>query len=211
VSSSVKQVFNLKQKSMSLYSKNMVCVHCAAMFLDELDTLGLEYRDVGIGLIDINDDADLSTKYKLNKVLEKFGLTPVHDHKNTIITKIKNFIQEEINNPSDDRKFVLSTYLSEKLNYDYTYLANLFSATLGITITWYYITQKIERVKYLLIYEQRSVSEITYMLNYSSTAHLCSQFKKVTGLTPSEFKNIKNKRFFTIKRAEISTPLNIAK
>lgn len=196
---------------MSLYNKNMVCHHCSALFVEELDRLNLDYRDVGIGLIEINEQTDLSTKYKLDKALEKFGVTPVHDHKNAIITKIKNLIQEEINNPSDHRKFVLSSYLSDKLNYDYTYLANLFSATLGITITWYYITQKIEKVKYLLIYEQRSVSEITYMLNYSSTAHLCSQFKKVTGLTPSEFKNIKNKRFFTVKRTEISTPLNIAK
>ena len=196
---------------MGLYNKNTVCYHCAGLFVDELETLGVEYRDIEIGLIEINEETDMGTKFRLNKAIEKFGLTPVHDRKNAIVTKVKNLIQEEINNPSDQRKFVLSSYLSDKLHYDYTYLANLFSATIGITITWYYITQKIEKVKYLLMNEQRSVSEISYLLNYSSTAHLCSQFKKVTGLTPSAFKNVKNRRIFTVKRSDMPAALNIAK
>jgi len=180
---------------MGLYSKNLVCTHCINMLYSELQSLGLEYRDVGLGLMEITEDKNIARQFKLNKVINNYGLKLVPDHKNSMITKIKNLIKELVNNPSEGEKFVLSTYISEKLNYDYTYLYNLFSSGTGQSIKYYYMTQKIERVKYLLEYEQLPVTEITYMLNYSSVAHLSNQFKKITGMTPSDFKNQKSKRY----------------
>lgn len=184
---------------MGLYSKNLVCTHCINMLRSELNNLDLEYRDIGLGLMEINEDNNITKQFKLNKILKNYGLKLVPDHKSTMITKIKNLIRELVNNPGEGEKFVLSAYISEKLNYDYTYLYNLFSSGTGQSIKYYYMTQKVERVKYLLEYEQLPVTEITYMLNYSSVAHLSNQFKKITGLTPSEFKNLKNKRFLQPK------------
>jgi AraC-like DNA-binding protein len=184
---------------MGLYSKNLVCNHCINMLQSELKNLGLEYKELGLGLMEIAEDNNITKQFKLNKIIKSYGLKLVPDHKNTMITKIKNLIKELVNNPVEGEKFVLSSYLSEKLNYNYTYLYNLFSAGTGQSIKDYYMTQKVERVKYLLEYEQLPVTEITYMLNYSSVAHLSNQFKKITGHTPSEFKNIKNNRFLQPK------------
>jgi AraC-like DNA-binding protein len=165
------------------------------MLQSELKNLGLEYKEIGLGLMEIAEDNNITRQFKLDKIIKNYGLKLVPDHKSTMITKIKNLIKELINNPMESEKFVLSTYISEKLNYDYTYLYNLFSSGTGQSIKYYYMNQKVERIKYLLEYEQLPVTEITYMLNYSSVAHLSNQFKKITGLTPSEFKNLKNGRF----------------
>lgn len=181
---------------MGLYSKNLVCTHCINMLQSDLKNLGLEYKEIGLGLMEISEDNNITKQFKLNKIIKSYGLKLVPDHKSIMITKIKNLIKEIVNNPVEGDKFVLSTYISEKLNYDYTYLYNLFSAGTGLSIKYYYMNQKVERIKYLLEYEQLPVTEITYMLNYSSVAHLSNQFKKITGLTPSEFKNLKNRRFF---------------
>jgi AraC-like DNA-binding protein len=169
------------------------------MLQSELKNLGLEYKEIGLGLMEINEDNNMAKQFKLNKLIKAYGLKLVPDHKSIMITKIKNLIKELVNNPGENEKFVLSAYISEKLNYDYTYLYNLFSSGTGQSIKYYYMTQKVERVKYLLEYEQLPVTEITYMLNYSSVAHLSNQFKKITGLTPSEFKNHQNKRFLQPK------------
>jgi AraC-like DNA-binding protein len=184
---------------MGLYSKNLVCTHCINMLQSELENMGLEYREIGLGLIEINEENNMAKQFKLNKIIKSYGLKLVPDHKSIMITKIKNLIKELVITPGESEKFVLSTYLREKLNYDYTYLYNLFSSGTGQSIKYYYMTQKVERVKYLLEYEQLPVTEITYILNYSSVAHLSNQFKKITGLTPSEFKNRKNKRFLQPK------------
>jgi AraC-like DNA-binding protein len=185
---------------MGLYSKNLVCTHCINRLQSELKNLGLEYNEIGLGLMEIDEEnTNMARQFKLNKIIKSYGLKPVPDHKGIMITKIKNLIKELVNNPGENEKFVLSTYISEKLNYDYTYLYNLFSSGTGQSIKYYYMMQKVERVKYLLVYEQLPVTEITYMLNYSSVAHLSNQFKKITGLTPSEFKNLKNKRFLQPK------------
>jgi AraC-like DNA-binding protein len=165
------------------------------MLQTELENLDLEYREIGLGLMEIAEDNNMSTQFKLNKIIKNYGLKFVPDHKSTMITRIKNLIKELINNPIEGGKFVLSEFISEKLNYDYTYLYNLFSSGTGQSIKYYYMMQKVERVKYLIEYEQLPVTEITYMLNYSSVAHLSNQFKKITGLTPSEFKNLKTKRY----------------
>ena len=180
---------------MGLYSKNLVCTHCINMLQSELNYLDLEYKDIGLGLIEIAEDNNMTKQFKLKKIIENYGLKVVQDHRNVMITKIKNLIKEWVKNPGEEDKFVLSAYLSEKLNYDYTYLYNLFSSQTGQSIKFYYMTQKVERVKYLLVQEQLPVTEITYMLKYSSVAHLSNQFKKLTGFTPTEYKNHKNKRF----------------
>jgi AraC-like DNA-binding protein len=180
---------------MGLYSKNLACTHCLGMLQSELKNLRLEYKDIGIGLMEITEDNNITKQYNLNKIVKKYGLKPIPDHKSMMILKIKNLIKELVNHSEENEKLVLSAYISEKLNYDYTYLYNLFSSGTGQSIKYYFMTQKVERVKYLLEYEQLPVTEITYMLNYSSVAHLSNQFKKITGFTPSEYKNQKNKRF----------------
>jgi AraC-like DNA-binding protein len=180
---------------MGLYSKNLVCSHCINMLQSELKDVGLEYKEIGLGLMEISEDNNIARQFKLNKIIKSYGLKPIPDHKSAMIAKIKNLIKELVNNPGEGEKLVLSAYISEKLNYDYTYLYNLFSSGTGQSIKYYYMTQKVERVKYLLEYEQLPVTEITYMLNYSSVAHLSNQFKKITGFSPSEFKNMKNNRF----------------
>jgi AraC-like DNA-binding protein len=180
---------------MGLYSKNLVCNHCINMLRSELNNLEMEYKEIGLGLIEITEDNNITKQFKLNKIIKGYGLKLITDHKSVMITKIKNLIRELVNNPGEGEKFVLSAYISENLNYDYTYLYNLFYSGTGQSIKFYYMTQKVERVKYLLEYEQLPVTEITYMLNYSSVAHLSNQFKKITGLSPSEFKNMKSNRF----------------
>jgi AraC-like DNA-binding protein len=180
---------------MGLYSKNGVCNHCINMLQSELKNLGLEYKEIGLGLLEITENNNITMQFKLNKIIKSYGLKLIPDHKSIMITKIKNLIQELIHNLGEGEKFVLSSYLREKLNYDYNYLYNLFSSGTGQSIKYYYMTQKVERVKYLLEYEKLPVTEITYMLNYSSVAHLSNQFKKITGISPSEFKNIRNNRF----------------
>lgn len=184
---------------MGLYSKNLVCTHCINMLQSELKNLDFEFRDVGLGLMEISEDNNMAKQFKLERIIKSYGLKLVPDHKNSMITKIKNLIKELVNNPGEGGKFVLSAYISEKLNYDYTYLYNLFSSGTGQSIKYYYMCQKVERVKYLLEYEQLPVTEITYMLNYSSVAHLSNQFKKITGYTPSEYKNLKSKRYLQPK------------
>lgn len=165
------------------------------MLQSELKYLGMEYKEIGLGLIEIAEDNSITKNFKLNKIIENYGLKFIPDHKRGMVTKIKNLIKELVKNPQEEDKFVLSSYLSEKLNYDYTYLYNLFSSQTGQSIKFYYMTQKVERVKYLLVHEQLPVTEITYMLKYSSVAHLSNQFKKLTGYSPTEYKNHKNRRF----------------
>ena len=177
----------------------MVCTHCLNMLLSELNSLGLEYKEIGSGLMEITEVNNIKNQYKLNIIIKNFGLKQIQDHKNIMITRIKNAIKELVNNPGAGERLILSAYLSEKLNYDYTYLYNLFSSGTGQSIKYYYMMQKAERVKYLLEYEQLPVSEIAYMLNFSSVAHLSNQFKKITGYMPSEYKDLKNKRFLQPK------------
>lgn len=179
---------------MGLYIKNIGCNHCKAMLQSELNNLGLHYKDLGSGMAEISEEVPPSLQYQLDNSLKKYGLELVVDNKSLLVNKIKHIINQLITNAEEDNKFVLSSYISDKLNYNYKYLYNLFIAATGTTINWYYITQKIEHVKYLLRYEQVSVSEIAYRLNYSSVAHLSNQFKKIAGLTPTEYKNMQNTR-----------------
>jgi AraC-like DNA-binding protein len=172
----------------------MVCIRCQMVVKAELEKLGLQYVDVKIGEADIIDNIQPEQLQQLDKALRKSGLLLMDDKKSILVEKIKNVIIELVHYKEEQIKVNLSDYLSEKLNYDYTYLANLFSEVKGITIEKFYLTHKIEKVKELIVYEELNLTEIAHRMHYSSVAHLSNQFKKFTGLTPSHFKKLRNKR-----------------
>ncbi|MDP4266666.1 MAG: AraC family transcriptional regulator [Bacteroidota bacterium] len=179
---------------MKLLIRNMVCVRCKMVVKSELDKMGLHYTSVDLGEANIIENITPEQRKRLNEELKKTGLE-LMDNKDIILTeKIKNIIIELIHFSEEQLKVNLSDYLSEKLNYDYNYLANLFSEMQGITIEKFFIKNKIERVKELILYDDLNITEISYKLNYSSVAHLSNQFKKITGITPSQFKQLKNNR-----------------
>lgn len=160
----------------------------------ELEKLGLNYTIVELGEAEIIEDITKEQQDKFREGLLKSGLELMDDKKSILIQKIKNVIVELIHYSEEPLAINFSNYLSEKLNHNYTYLANLFSEVQGTTIEKFIITHKIERVKEFLVYNELNLTEIAYLMHYSSVAHLSAQFKKVTGLTPSHFKQLKNKR-----------------
>lgn len=172
----------------------MVCIRCKMLVKDELTKLGLHYTMVELGEAEIMGNISAAQYDQLKLSLLKSGLELMDDKKSVIIQKIKNLIIDLVHYSEEPLTINLSAYLSQKLNYDYTYMANLFSEVQGVTIEKFFISHKIERVKELLVYNELSLTEIAYQMHYSSVAHLSNQFKKVTGLTPSYFKNLKNKR-----------------
>jgi YesN/AraC family two-component response regulator len=160
----------------------------------ELEKLGLHHTIVELGEAVIREDLSTEQLDRLRVGLIKSGLELMDDKKGILVEKIKAVIVELVHYNEEQIKINLSHYLSEKLNYDYIYLGNLFSEVKGITIAQFYLAHKIEKVKELLVYDELSLTEIAYMLNYSSVAHLSNQFKKMTGLTPSHFKTLKRIR-----------------
>lgn len=176
---------------MKLYIKNMVCIRCKLVVKDELTKLGLHYTFVELGEADIIETITPEQHDLFRDALLRFGLELMDDNKSVLIQKIKNVIVELVHYSEEPLAVNFSVYLSEKLGYDYTYLANLFSSVQGITIEKFIIAHKIERVKELLVYNELNLTEIAYLMHYSSVAHLSTQFKKVTGLTPTHFKQMK--------------------
>jgi AraC-like DNA-binding protein len=177
----------------------MVSIRCKMVVKSELNKLGIHYVFVDLGEVEIKEDITPEQREQLKKALLKSGLELMDDKKAILIEKIKNVIIEMIHYEDELPKIKKSDYISEKLNHDYTYLANLFSEVTGTTIEHFIIAHKIEKVKELLLYDELNLTEISYKLNYSSVAHLSKQFKKVTGLTPSFFKQLKNKRRSTLE------------
>jgi AraC-like DNA-binding protein len=177
----------------------MVCIRCQMVVKDELEKLGLQYIDVKIGEADIIENILPEQLEQLDIGLRKSGLQLMDNKKSILVEQIKNAIIELVHYTEEQIKVNLSDYLSEKLNHDYTYLANLFSEVKGITIEKFYLTHKIEKVKELIVYDELNLTEISYRMHYSSVAHLSNQFKKFTGLTPSHFKELKNKRRGTLE------------
>lgn len=165
----------------------------------ELEKLGLTCISVDLGTVEIKDEITDEQLETFNINLKKSGLELLDDKKNILVEKIKNVITEMIHCSDEVPEVNDSDYISEKLNYDYTYLSNTFSEVKGITIQQYIIQHKIEKVKELLIYDELTLTEIAYKLHYSSVAHLSNQFKKVTGLTPTYFKELKEKRKKTLE------------
>lgn len=172
----------------------MVSLRCKMVVKEELIKLGLKYVLLELGSVEVLEDITQQQLEQLKINLLKSGLELLDNKKSILIEKIKNVITEMIHYSDELPKVNYSDYISEKLGYDYTYLANTFSEVKGITIQHFIIIHKIERVKELLIYDELSLTEISYRMQYSSVAHLSNQFKKVTGLTPSFYKQLKNKR-----------------
>lgn len=175
----------------TLFIKNMVCNRCIMVVQSELDKLGLDVKNIKLGEVILDKKLSDEEKQKLEEAIKPLGFEVIDDRKSRMIEKIKNIIIELVHHQDNDIKINLSDVLSSKLHHDYNYLSNLFSEVEGITIEKYFIAQKIEKVKELLVYDELSLSEIAFRLNYSSVAYLSNQFKKVTGLSPSHFKKIK--------------------
>jgi len=178
----------------TLFIKNMVCNRCIMVVQNELDKLGLPAISVKLGEIIFEKEPAFEEKKHLAEALSALGFEMIDDKKSRIIEKIKNTIIELVHHQDNEAKTNLSDILSTALHHDYNYLSNLFSEVEGTTIEKYFIAQKIERVKELLVYDELSLSEIAFQLNYSSVAYLSNQFKKTTGLTPSHFKKIKEEK-----------------
>ncbi len=184
----------MKSIAMKLYIKYMVSLRCKIVVKDELKKLGLHHSVVELGMVEVDESITDWQREELGKNLLKSGLELLDDKRSILIEKIKNVIIEMIHYSDEVPKVNYSEYISEKLKYDYTYLSNIFSEVKGITIQHFIILHKIERVKELLLYDEINLTQISYKMHYSSVAHLSNQFKKITGLSPSYFKKLKQKR-----------------
>ncbi|HTN17919.1 MAG TPA: AraC family transcriptional regulator [Chitinophagaceae bacterium] len=172
----------------------MVCNRCIMVVQNEMDKLGLQVANIRLGEVTLSHDISSEQKETLSSALVSLGFQLIDDKKSRMIEKIKNVIIELVHHQENEVKTNLSEVLSVALHHDYSYLSNLFSEVEGTTIEKYFIAQKIEKVKELLVYDELSLSEIAFRLNYSSVAYLSNQFKKVTGLTPSHFKQVKEEK-----------------
>jgi len=185
---------------MKLFIRNMVSIRCKMIVKQVLENLGLHYTVVELGEVEIKENISDKKQEALKAALLVSGLELMDDQKAILIEKIKNAIVEMVHYTDELPKTNFSFYISKKLNYDYNYLSNLFSEVKGITIEHFIIAHKIELAKELLIYNELSLTEIAYKLHYSSVAHLSNQFKKVTGLTPTFFRNMKHKRLTALEK-----------
>lgn len=174
-----------------LFIRNMVCNRCIMVVQSEMAKLGLEVKNIKLGEVELKKEPSFVERDALNDALVSLGFELIDDKKSRMIERVKNVIIDLVHHQDNDAKTNLSDILSKELNHDYNYISNLFSEVESTTIEKYFIAQKIEKVKELLVYDELSLSEIAFRLNYSSVAYLSNQFKKVTGLTPSHFKQIK--------------------
>lgn len=176
---------------MKLYIKNMVCNRCIMVVKAELEKFGLHLTNIELGQVEITEELNNKNKKELNEVLLTYGFVLMDDKKSRVIEQIKNIIIEQVRYSKEPLKINLSNFISDNLHLNYHYLSNLFTKVEGTTIEHYYLAQKTERIKELLVYDELSLGEIALQLNYSSVSHLSKQFKKFTGLTPSHFKQLK--------------------
>lgn len=172
----------------------MVSLRCKMLVEEELNRLNIPYLKVDLGVVEMANKVSDDQREVLRAALLQSGLVLMEDKKSLLIEKISNIIIEMIHHSEEFPKVKFSEYLSKKLNYDYTYLANLFSVTEGITISHFILLHKVERIKEFIIYDELSLTEISYKMGYSSIGALSNQFKKITGLTPSFFKSLKHER-----------------
>jgi AraC-like DNA-binding protein len=188
---------------MRIYVKYMVSLRCKLMVISELEKLGLAFTKVELGIIELVNDITIEQRKELSSALLQSGLELMQDKSVILIERIKNIIIEQIYYTEVLPKFKFSIYISNALKYDYTYLSNLFSINEGITIEHFIILHKIERVKELILYDELNLTEIAFNMHYSSVSHLSNQFKKITGLTPSFFKQIKNQRRALLENLQV--------
>jgi AraC-like DNA-binding protein len=178
---------------MNLYIKNMVSNSCILVVKAQLEKLGIHYVKVKLGVIEIKGTLDIHIYNQLLKALQETGFEILHENKRILVERTKNIVIKLIRDSDEELKFRFSDYLSSKLNYNYTYLSNIFTEIEGITIQKYIIAQKIERVKELMTYGELNLNEIAFRVHYSSLAHLSNQFKDITGISPSDYKKLNNK------------------
>lgn len=179
---------------LKIYIKYMVSTRCKMAVKEELRKLGLHFILVNLGEVEIMEDISAEQREQIKTALRSSGLELMDDRRAVLMEKIKTIIIEMVHHTDEILKTNFSVFLSEKLNHSYTYLANQFSEIQGTTIEQFIISHKIERIKELIIYGELTITEIAWKMNYSSVAHLSNQFKKATGLPPSHFKQLKDKR-----------------
>lgn len=184
---------------MIIYIKNMACESCKVVVKNALEELEITPVKVELGEIETKEDITDKDKKELNKKIKMAGLELLENKQGILIEKIRKVIIDYVYNSDEKPNIKFSALLSKELNHSYTYLANFFSEVEATTIEQFIIALKIERIKELIIFGEDTFSEISYKLHYSSVAHLSTQFKKVTGLTPSHFKSLKEKRRITIQ------------
>ena len=184
---------------MKIFIKNMVSLRCKMLVKAELEKMHIAYKRVELGEAELEEPISYKQRDALKTVLFRSGLELMDDKKAMLVEKIKNVIVEMVHYADELPAMNFSDYLSARLNHNYTYLSNLFSEVKGITIEHYIIVHKIEKVKELIVYDELNLTAIAFKMKYSSVAHLSNQFKKITGLTPSFFKKLKNYRRSTLE------------
>jgi AraC-like DNA-binding protein len=184
---------------MKLYVKNMACLSCKVFVKDALQEMDIHTVKVELGEIETKEEVSDEEKQQLNKLIKKVGLELLESKQGVLIEKIRKIIVDYVYHSEEKEIINFSDLLSQKLNYSYSYLANFFSEVEATTIEQYVIALKIERIKELIIFGEDTLTEIADKMHYSSVAHLSAQFKKVTGLTPSHFKELKKKRRIAIQ------------
>jgi AraC-like DNA-binding protein len=172
----------------------MLTRRCQTAVKAILKNLGLHYIMVDLGEVDIMEELTAEQREQVRSELQQSGLELLDDKRTILIEKVKSIIIDMVHNSNEPVKTNFSDYLSQKLNYDYTYLANLFTEVQGTTIQQFVIFHKVERIKELIMYDELNITEIAFLMNYSSVAHLSNQFKKTTGLSPSQFRNFKSRK-----------------
>ncbi|OLY94013.1 Helix-turn-helix domain-containing protein [Cnuella takakiae] len=178
----------------TLHIKNMVCHRCKMVVQAELEKLDLQPMVVELGTVRLaGDQLSQAQRQSVSEALQAVGFELIDDRKSRLIESIKNIVIQQVHHTSEPSRHKLSELIASSLHYDYPYLSRLFAEVEGITIEQFSILQKIERVKELLVYDERSLGQIAFDMGYSSTAHLSAQFKKTTGLTPSQFKALQHK------------------
>jgi AraC-like DNA-binding protein len=194
---------------MKLFIKNMVTIRCKMIVKSVSESLGIHCCSVDLGEMEIDEDITDEQYYKLKTALMTYGLDVLDDKKAVLIEQIKEVVIEMVHYEDELPKVKNSDYISTRLHHNYTYLANLFSEVTATTIEHYIISHKIERVKELLSYDELSLKEISYKMNYSSEAHLCNQFRKITGLTTQEFKKLGRNRRTVLENVGMISNKNI--
>lgn len=180
----------MSEKKEKLFIKNMVCQRCVMTVESTFHNLKIPFKEVSLGEVELESRLTNDELRKIEKDLNKAGFELIETRVNKVIEDIKQAVMEYLNLGMDNENLKLSSFITKKIPYDYSYLSDLFSSVEGKTIEQFFILQRIEKVKELLVYDQLSLTEISYQTGFSSVHHLSSQFKKVTGLTPSHFKKI---------------------
>lgn len=187
----LKTMSDLKNSEMTIYVKNMACLHCREIVKSELEKLGLKRAVISQGEVKITEEISPFKKEQLNQALKRSGFELMDPQKVMLVKKIRNIIDQFMHYSEEQMKSFLPGYLSKKFKYDYSYLSELFSEIYNTTIEKYFVLSKIEKVKELIVYYRLNLTEISYQLNYNSIAHLTNQFKEVTGISPNNFQKIK--------------------